>query len=172
MSVMERTQVEQQVALYGASIGDSVQHVRTRLDLSQAAVARVLGVSPPMLSQLVHGQRIKFGNPAALERLRLLLNLADEVAEGLAHAQIAPRIAAIADEEPSTLTRRRDGGDLDSASAVSGVLRAVASGRQLAGAAELLRDSYPEIAEVLRAYGTGSAEDAHRHHASIAHLIG
>lgn len=171
---MDAEHIEQQVRLYGAGIGESVQHVRDRLDLSQAAVARVLGVSAPMLSQLVHGQRIKFGNPVAVERLRSLLRLAEDVGAGLPHDQIADRLAAISAEEAGTLTRLAgtEEGAVDPAAAISGVLRAVASGRELADAARLLRTQHPEIAEVLEVYGTGSIEDARRHHRSLAHLLG
>ncbi|MGI8524269.1 MAG: hypothetical protein ACR2K3_13325 [Nocardioides sp.] len=162
----------QQAELYGATIGGSVRRISATLGLSQAAVARVLGISAPMLSQLVHAQRIKVGNPLALQRLQSLLALADEVDSGLAHDAVAPRLEAIAAEESTTLTRRRDpSAPAEASAAISGVLRAVAGGREIAEAAALLAATHPEVAELLRVYGTGTPEEARRHYETVAHLL-
>lgn len=67
---------EQQRALYGAPLGELVGQVRDRLGLTQTQVAEVLGLSAPMLSQLVSGHRVKIGNPAVVHRLQALLVLA------------------------------------------------------------------------------------------------
>lgn len=170
---LQATVIAEQAALYGAALGDSVRRVSGTLGLSQAAVARTLGVSAPMLSQLVRGQRIKIANPLAVQRLRSLLDLADDVEAGLAHGAVGPRIETISREESTTLSRRRDqeGLSSDPPLVVSGLLRAVASGRQLATAADLLQDCFPDLAEVVRVYGTGRPEEAQAHYAGLAHLI-
>lgn len=166
--------VARQQELYGAGIGECLRRITGSLGLSQAAVARTTGISAPMLSQLASGHRIKIGNPHAAARFFSLLQLVDEVGTGLAHEQVATRVAEISREETTPLTGTREASATatppDVAAAVSGVLRAVASGRELAAAAAVLEEEHPGIAEVLRAYGTGSAADARRHHASIAHL--
>jgi transcriptional regulator with XRE-family HTH domain len=167
--------ITRQRELYGASIGECLQRITGSLGLSQAAVARTAGISEPMLSQLASGHRIKIGNPQAAARFSSLLQLVDDVEAGLAHEQVAERVAAISREEAVPLTGTREAtstvpAPLDVAAAVSGVLRAVASGRELAAAAAALEKEHPGVAEVLRAYGTGSLDDARRHHASIAHL--
>lgn len=169
-----RENVARQRELYGAPIGECLQQITGSLGLSQAAVARTVGVSAPMLSQLASGRRIKIGNPRAAARFASLLHLVDEVAEGLAHGEVAQRIEAIAHEEAVPLTTTgasaREAVAVDAPAAVSEVLRAVASGRELAAAADLLESAHPALAEVLRAYGAGSDDDARRHHAAIAHL--
>lgn len=165
-----RHNLAQQTELYGAPLGDSIRAVMTGLSLSQAAVSRAIGVSAPMLSQLVSGHRIKLGNPQAVGRLEALLGLLDEIRDGLPHDQVATRVEQIATSETSTLTRARESG-ADSALAFQRLLRAVASGRDLAQAAELLAIDHPDVAEIIRVYGTGSPEDAATHYASVRHLI-
>ncbi len=159
-----------QVQLYGAPVGDTVRRIASTLGLSQAAVARTIGVSPPMLSQLVSGQRVKFGNALAVQRLQSLLVVADEVEGGLAHEAVAARIAAIGQEDSTTLTRDRSLAP-DLPTAFGGLLRAVASGRELLAAADQLEATCPGIAEVLRVYGLGSTDEAATHFQKVAHLI-
>jgi transcriptional regulator with XRE-family HTH domain len=161
----------QQAELYGAPLGDSIRLVTGTLGLSQAAVARVLGLSAPMLSQLASGQRIKIGNPQAVQRLQSLLGLAGEVGDGLPHDRIAPRLEEISQDATGTLSQgRTPGGDVPAA--VSRLLRAVASGRELAVAAALLADhGHGELAELLLVYGTGHPHEAERHYQALAHLL-
>ncbi len=52
------------------------------LGLNQARLAAVLGLSAPMLSQLMSGQRAKIGNPAVVQRVQALQELASQVADG------------------------------------------------------------------------------------------
>ena len=161
-----------QVELYGAPVGETVRRVTSTLGLSQAAVARTIGVSPPMLSQLVSGQRVKFGNARALQRLQSLLVVADEVERGLAHEAVAERVAAISREDSTTLTTDRSlSVPSDLPAAFGGLLRAVASGRDLAAAADRLERDFPGLAEVLRVYGSGSREEAATHFRKVAHLL-
>ena len=95
-----RTQTE----LYGAPVAELVGTVRAATGLTQTALAKVLGLSAPMLSQLVSGQRIKISNPAAVARLEALLDLAhrDDLDVGGREEEIA-RIA----REQRTLTSQR-----------------------------------------------------------------
>jgi transcriptional regulator with XRE-family HTH domain len=58
--------------LYGVAIGTRVRTLTAGLGISQACLARTIGVSPAMLSQLVSARRIRMGNPRALARLRAL----------------------------------------------------------------------------------------------------
>lgn len=164
--------IEQQQALYGVSLGDAVRSIAASLKLSQAGVARVLGLSAPMLSQLVNGQRLKIGNPIAVQRLHALLGLVEEVRDGLPFAQVGRRLEEISTDSTGTLTQpqtRTVGADVPSS--ISSLLRAVASGRELSAAADLLEQAHPDIAEVIRVYGTGRPDAAARHYASLAHLL-
>lgn len=164
--IRQAANLAQQAELYGAALGDTVREVSAALDLSQAAVARALGLSAPMLSQLVSGQRIKIGNPQAVQRLQSLLALATEVREGLAHDQIAPRLEAIRMQAAGTLTQSRSPAP-DVPTALSQLLRTIASGRELSSAANLLDEAgHGEIAALLRIYGTGPAQEAAEHYAA------
>lgn len=165
--------IDQQRALYGAPLGECLQRITRTLGVSQATVARVTGISAPMLSQLASGHRIKIGNPQAAARFGSLLGLADEVERGLPHVEVAARLEQVAQDDTATLTAPRAATPgRDDAAVVSGVLRAVASGRELAEAAGLLEERFPDLARALRVYGTGSREEARRHRAGLAHLLG
>ncbi|TQJ16985.1 helix-turn-helix domain-containing protein [Kribbella jejuensis] len=69
--------VRQQVELYGEPLGEVVRRVTAALGLTQGGLAQVIGLSAPMLSQLVSAQRVKIGNPAVVARLRAASELAD-----------------------------------------------------------------------------------------------
>ncbi|RYB93733.1 DNA-binding protein [Nocardioides oleivorans] len=150
-----------QQELYGAAIGDVLERVTSTLGLSQAAVARTIGVSAPMLSQLASGRRTTIGNPLAVQRLRALVELSDEVVAGLAHSQVAVRLEEIGRQDSTTLTgpSARPTGDPSTAQ----LLRAVASGQDLLRAAETLAAEHPALAELIRVHGTGSPDEVRRH---------
>ncbi|MGD9989560.1 hypothetical protein [Pseudonocardia sp.] len=63
---------ERQRELYGAPVGERVRRITGGLGITQGRLARALGLSPAMLSQLVSGRRVKIGDPAVLGRLMLL----------------------------------------------------------------------------------------------------
>jgi transcriptional regulator with XRE-family HTH domain len=68
--------LQQQTELYGEPLGELVRRVLAPLGLTQGALAQVIGLSAPMLSQLMSAQRVKIGNPAVLSRLHALDELA------------------------------------------------------------------------------------------------
>ncbi|WP_329002156.1 DNA-binding protein [Kribbella sp. NBC_00709] len=69
--------LQQQIELYGEPLGETVRRVMGPLGLTQGGLAQVIGLSAPMLSQLVSAQRVKIGNPAVMSRLRAASELAD-----------------------------------------------------------------------------------------------
>jgi predicted transcriptional regulator len=71
--------IQQQIDLYGETLGETVRRVLGPLGLTQGGLAQVIGLSAPMLSQLVSAQRVKIGNPAVMARLRAASELADLV---------------------------------------------------------------------------------------------
>jgi predicted transcriptional regulator len=162
--------VAQQRQLYGEPVKDLVRRVTERLELTQSAVAGVLGLSPAMMSQLVHAQRVKIGNPVAVARLQALLALADEAAT-LTRQDLQDRLATIREATAQLTNPTRELADRPTAEVVRRLLRAVASGRELDRAAEALEEISPGLAEVVRIYGTGSADEAARHLESLAHLL-
>jgi hypothetical protein len=63
---------DRQRAIYGIPLGEVVFRVTDRLGITQFALARTLGMSPSMLSQVISAERVRIGDPTALARLRVL----------------------------------------------------------------------------------------------------
>jgi transcriptional regulator with XRE-family HTH domain len=162
--------VAQQRQLYGEPIKELARRVTDRLGLTQSALAGVLGLSPAMMSQLVHAQRVKIGNPVAVARLQALLGLAEE-APTLTRQDLQDRLATIREARAQLTNPNRGPADPPPAEVLRRVLRAVASGQELDRAAEALDEVSPGLAEVVRVYGTGSTAEATRHFESVAHLL-
>lgn len=68
--------VTRQVDLYGLSWSERLHRVMTAYRLTQARLAAVIGLSAPMVSQLISGQRVKISNPAVYARVVRLEELA------------------------------------------------------------------------------------------------
>jgi hypothetical protein len=160
---------ERQRELYGAPLGERVRRLTGALGISQARLARTLGMSPAMLSQLVSARRVKIGDPAVLARMLLLDQrchglrstpgdrdtvdaLLAEIAEARWHwngqrgnGQRASGQRASGPRTPGHRAQRavRDG-------TAAAVLRGVSEPARLAAAAAALGPTFPELAEVLR----------------------
>lgn len=141
----------QQRALYGEPLRDLADRVMGALGLTQGRLAEALGLSAPMLSQLLSGRRVKIGNPAVVQRLQSLLDLADE-APGLTTDELAARMTAARDVQGTFTTGRvvRD----DQHAAAVGELQASASRAELDDAAALLEGRHPRLAALLREAAT------------------
>ncbi len=135
--------MERQRELYGESLGERIRRLQAALGVSQAKLAKSLGLSTAMLSQLVSGRRVKIGDPAVLARLMLLDRYVQRATPGepvradvlLAHIQGSrPHLGL-----PGPASQ--DPGD---------ALRAVAAPAQLAAAANVLGPRFPALAELLR----------------------
>jgi transcriptional regulator with XRE-family HTH domain len=140
--------------LYGAPLGDRVRRLTTRLSISQARLARVLGISPAMLSQLVSARRVKIGDPAVLARLRAL----DRRSAGLITPSDREAVDALLAEVARMEWRWTSGAGGDGAGGrraeppltPAEALRRVAAPGRLAAAAAALGSAFPEVAELLR----------------------
>ncbi|HEY2765447.1 MAG TPA: helix-turn-helix transcriptional regulator [Pseudonocardiaceae bacterium] len=141
--------VAQQREWYGEPLGDRVRRLVVAFDVSQAQLAEVLGLSPPMLSQLMSGRRAKIGNPAVLARMVMLERrvLTPEVACG-DPAAIRTALDEVRDSRPTvgrdTLLVEQDGDDL-----LGPALRRLAGAAELIAAAGLLEEGYPQLAGLL-----------------------
>ena len=142
MAEAVRANRARQSELYGAPLGDRVRTLTARLGISQARLARVLGISPAMLSQLVSGRRVKIGDPAVLARLRAL-------DRGRA-AQVTARDPGAVEKLLADIARVRWRWTGPSPPTAAEILRGVAEPGRLAGAAAALHTTFPEVAEVLR----------------------
>ncbi len=172
------TELEQNIAaqreLYGESLGVLAHGIMGALELTQGRLAGILGLSAPMLSQLMSGRRIKIGNPAVLARLEELTSIAEDVHSGRVPASALPHLLSNVQEATGHLTRTGATRGTDDAVLADGlrrILRAVASGQDLKDAADELELRFPALAEVLRTYGLGTAEQAQdhlrRHHGAL-----
>ena len=152
----------EQARLYGAPLGDLVAEVGRTLDLSPARIARLLGISAPMVSQLASGHRLKIGNPTAVVRLQMLVAGARDVAEG--REDPAAVVARLEDEKADqVLTRSSQVSPRRGAADVQHLFRAVASAEEVLAAAALLEPEHPALAELLRVYGAGRNDEALAH---------
>jgi predicted transcriptional regulator len=159
---------------YGEPLGSLFRRLIEDLGLNQARLATVLGLSAPMLSQLMSGQRAKIGNPAVVQRVQSLQELAAEVARGdISAGDATSRMDEI---------RRTAGGSVlnsTSQTASSGasqtpvkrvvreiqaLLRSVSDAADIIEASDALAPSHPELAEFLRVYGAGRTSDAVKHY--------
>jgi transcriptional regulator with XRE-family HTH domain len=183
-----------QTEWYGEPLGDRVRPLLGRLGLSQSGLAGVLGLSAPMLSQLMSGQRAKISNPAVLHRLMAVEDLvADPGFGALPAADVRARLEEIRAATAATTSGLRmaesgrataagrpaagragdavkgeqggTGRAAEPARLVQALLREVASAAEIDAAADLIADRFPELAEVLRVYGTGRTSEAEAHFA-------
>lgn len=175
MSEVHARNIELQLEWYGEPLGDRFRRLLSRLSLSQAQLAAVLGLSAPMLSQLMSGQRAKISNPAVLSRLLQLESTVNEPGwEALPAAERQRRLEEVRVAQRSTLTVEHNGESAstsapagDPVAVVQSLLRNVASAADLEGAAQLLDRQYPEIAEALRVLGAGRTQDARAYYARL-----
>ncbi|MFW6692563.1 DNA-binding protein [Streptomyces sp. MAR4 CNX-425] len=163
---------ELQRSWYGEPLGVLFRRLIDDLGLNQARLAAVLGISAPMLSQLMSGQRAKIGNPSVVQRVQALQELAAEVSSGsVSAAEAAERMEGIrksaggavlgtAQTQSSTgsTTVRRVVREIQS------LLRSVAAAGDIIDAADRLGPTHPELAEFLRVYGAGRTADAVAHY--------
>jgi transcriptional regulator with XRE-family HTH domain len=133
LDVVQRNR-ERQRRIYGEPLGDRLRRLLAALDVSQTVLAEALGVSSPMLSQLISGRRVKIGAPAALGRLTLLEQRV--VAGG---ARDGPAVARLLAEVREAQPRN----DYD-------LLRTVAGPEELVAAAATLDPGFPSLAGLLR----------------------
>lgn len=143
----------QQRELYGEPLRDLADRVMDALDLTQGRLAQTLGLSAPMLSQLLSGRRTKIGNPAVVRRLYALLELVDE-APGLTATAIEARLEAVHEVQGTYATTRTTS---DSEEAALAGLRETADPTDLRHAADLLAPDHPRLSALLRR----AAEGAH-----------
>ncbi len=136
---------------YGEPLGDRVRRLVVAFRISQSQLAGVLGISPPMLSQVMSGGRAKIGNPSVLARLVMLERKV--FIAGVAAGNADAIGQALEDVRQSQPTVGRD--DLPVFSSAReeiacSVLREVAEPQELQSAARLLASRHPELADFLR----------------------
>lgn len=149
--------IEQQRAIYGTSLAERFGAVMKDYGLSQRSLAAVLGISAPMLSQLIGARRIKIGNPAVYERLVMLEQRAGT-------SDIEHVLSEVEKSQPVLTTTQIQTGIHGEANAVS-ALASVVPRSELETAHAALGDSAPTLSKVLEL----ALREA-RHHESAAGL--
>lgn len=145
-----------QRAWYGEPLGDRVRRLVRAFNVSQANLAEVLGISAPMLSQVMSGRRAKIGNPAVLARLLMLERkvLIPDVAAGKPEA-LQQALLDVRDSNP-TVGRHLLRIDVSpDANAAIAALRNILSAEDLSAAAELVDEEFPELSDLLRRAAEG-----------------
>ncbi|UPK76120.1 DNA-binding protein [Nocardioidaceae bacterium SCSIO 66511] len=140
-----------QAEMYGEPLGDLIGRCATTLGLTQARVAKLLGISAPMLSQLINAHRIKIGNPTAVHRLQAMYVLAQRVAAGELAAADAVRELESDRSVEGVVTQTSS--VTDAGAAIRSVFRAAGTSDEFASAAAVLRPTHPAIASLLDTYG-------------------
>ncbi|WP_336922318.1 hypothetical protein [Aquipuribacter sp. SD81] len=138
--------LQQQRDWYGAPLAEVFEGLCTRLEVSQAALARLLGLSPAMVSQLRNAQRAKIANPAAANRLQQLMVLGERVAAGDLDAAAALQQAETVRSETTAFTQA---GTDDAPLARR--LAQLAPGPVLQRLADAAQPDAPDLADLLRA---------------------
>lgn len=146
--------LELQREWYGEPLGDRVRRLVVAFGITQTILAEVLGISAPMLSQVMSARRAKIGNPAVLARMIMLERkvLIPDVASGKPEA-MQQALDEVRDSRPSVT---RDNLPLDvgrNDRVAVAALRRVADPGDLAEAAELLNGKFPDLADLLRRAG-------------------
>ncbi|AOS62663.1 helix-turn-helix domain-containing protein [Actinoalloteichus hymeniacidonis] len=136
---------------YGEPLGDRVRRLVVAYRISQAQLADVLGISAPMLSQVMSGRRAKIGNPAVLARLVMLERRAlgrDVIASDREAIQRA--LDEVRNSRPTVARGELQINEGNHTDIVAQVLGQAASFDELIEAAELLGGRFPKLARVLR----------------------
>lgn len=156
VKVSESSSVQRNLALqrqwYGEPLGDRVRRLVVAFRISQAQLADVLGISAPMLSQVMSGRRAKIGNPQVLARLVMLERkvLVPGVAAGESDA-IKQALEDVRQSQPSVGRDNLPVKQVTNGEQIAWpVLLEVAKPTELEAAASLLEGRYPRLAGLLR----------------------
>ena len=84
----------QQVELYGESVDVLARKCEGLLGLGVTGLAEVIGLSVPMLTKLLTGERVRIGNPVAIARLTRLREFTDQLLSGEASRDDIPLTVA------------------------------------------------------------------------------
>ena len=141
--------INQQIRLYGQPLSERFGAVVGAYGITQRRLAQVLGLSAPMLSQLISGRRIKIGNPTVYERLVML-------EDGAGSADLESVLSRVEASQPVLSTSQIRTGAARHEDAAAG-LAAVVPAEELERALGVLGEATPVLSTVL-----GAAEERAR----------
>lgn len=138
-----RRNLDLQREYYGELFGERARRLVVGFDISQAQLAEVLGISAPMLSQVMSGRRQKLANPAALARL-VLLERSLQTAQGYQE-----RRDVLAEVRGTTSTAAVLSASTGGRQALAQGLRECCESDTLAECAQLVGSVSPNLAQLL-----------------------
>jgi len=104
-SVHQQSVNAQQLQMYGENWADRFGRLLRGYGVSQSRLAAVIGLSAPMLSQLISGQRVKISNPAVYGRVvRLEEQLADPAVRSGDPGHLGRVLDEVASSHPALTT--------------------------------------------------------------------
>jgi transcriptional regulator with XRE-family HTH domain len=139
--------LSQQRAIYGTPLAERFGAIMSVYQLSQRSLARVLGLSAPMLSQLINAQRIKIGNPAVYERLVMLEERQDEPDPERVLAEVQASAPVLSTH--TSRGRQPDGGATAGGDLAAQLARLADRESLLAAALAARQSGGPDLAEAL-----------------------
>jgi hypothetical protein len=126
-----------QVEIYGESWSDRLSRLLRGYGLSQARLGAVIGLSAPMVSQLMSGHRVKISNPAVYGRIvRLEEFMTDQRVRAGDAVRIGEILADVTTSHPVLTTRNLPTGATQPAAVDQAIDPAGHALRALAAAAE------------------------------------
>lgn len=162
---------ESQREWFGRPLKDLFGDICDLCGLTQAQLGDRLGISAPMVSQLMTGRREKPGNPLVQERVIAVGKALEDYEAGrldpVGLREVVDTLGVLAPGPARSSVVQRTAGAADPmayAQFLRNLLSTVASANELEGAARLLAKKYPELAELLLVHGTGRTSEA------VAHL--
>ncbi len=97
-TVHQQSVTAQQLQMYGENWADRFGRLLRGYGISQSRLAAVIGLSAPMISQLITGARVKISNPAVYGRIvrleELLATPGTDLADAAARGRILDEVAA------------------------------------------------------------------------------
>jgi transcriptional regulator with XRE-family HTH domain len=139
--------IAHQVAMYGEPLSARFGRLLTGYGLSQSRLAAVIGLSPPMLSQLMSGQREKISNPAVLGRVVRLEELLTPAIASADPIAIAALLDEVAGSRPTLSTMQVQPSGTTPAQRAAQALAEAADAKTLRSAASRLGPG--PLAEIL-----------------------
>lgn len=151
---MTEVGADAQRELYGETWAARFGRLRAAYRLSQGALASAVGLSAPMTSQLVSGQRVKISNPAVLARIVHLEERLEDAAVASGDVATLQRIVAEVGESTPVL-RTTSVSEVQNRDSVVRWLRDHAAADDLAALAEAAQQRGASlVADVLQAAAT------------------
>ncbi len=153
--------IAHQVAMYGEPLSIRFGRLLAGYGVSQSRLAAVIGLSPPMLSQLMSGQREKISNPAVLGRVVRLEELLSPALASADPASVAALLDEVAGSRPTLSTVQvRPSGTTPAQRAAQALAEAVDAETLCSAATRLGPGPLAEIITAAAAYAADTAKSA------------